>query len=89
MSKTLKNNTLKRAKEAESCKEEPSRMKTRLEHARQSIFNSLTNPDNQNCPEFDILIKKATFKILNEKVFDNIKDYRKQGYIFLCLNIYI
>ena len=82
MSKTFKNNTRKRAKEAECCKEEPSRMKTSLEQARQNIFKSQTNPVNQNYPEFVMLNKKATFEKLNGKVFEKVKDFEKQGFLF-------
>ena len=48
----------------------PSRKMTRLKHARQLIFKSLTNSVNQNCNEFKILNKKETFEKLFWKKFE-------------------
>ena len=87
MSKNLKRLTQNEAKDEKSCLEEPSRKTTRLEHITKNIFKSLTNPVNQNSPEFVMLNKKATFEKLNGKVFDKVKDFEKQGFLFLCLNI--
>ena len=53
---------------------------TRLEHARQKAFKSLTNSVNNNCSEFVILNKQETYKKLNRNELDKIKDFWKQGF---------
>ena len=83
MPKILKRNTQKLAKEAKSCMKQPSRKKTRLEHARRNIFELLTNHFNQSSPEFVMLNKKATFEKLDIKVFDKVV---KKGFLFCCLD---
>ena len=88
MPKNLKRNKQKRAKEAQSFKEVPSRMMTRFEHGRQNIFKLLTNPNNQNCSEFVIFNKQATFEKLDRQLLDKIKDFANKGFLnFLFLNI--
>ena len=82
MSKNLKRN---RAEEAKSCLEEQSSTTTGLKHAKKYILKSLTNTVNQNCPEFVMLSKKATFEKLNEKLFDKIKDFGEQGFLLFSL----
>ena len=73
MSKNLIRNSQKRAKEAKSWMKVPSRKMTRLEHARQKIFKSLTNTSNGNCPEFIMLNKKASFEKLDRTTFLDFK----------------
>ena len=87
MPKHLKRNKQQRAKEAQSCIKVSSRKMTRLEHSRQKIFKSLTNPDNQKCSEFVMFNKNATFEKLDKKLLTKIKDFAKKGfYIFyFCL----
>ena len=80
MPKNPKRNKQERAKEAKSCMKVPSRKMTRLEHARQKIFKSLTNSVKQNCSEFVILNKQETYKKLNRNELDKIKDFWKQGF---------
>ena len=67
MSKNLKMKTQKRAKEAKNCIEVPRRKITRLQHARQNIFELLTNTFNQNYPEFVMLNKKEIFEKIGKK----------------------
>ena len=73
MSKDLKRNMLKPAIEAKSRMKVPSKKTTK--YAEQNIFKSLTNPSNQNYPEFVVLNKKVTFEKLDGKVFDKIKGF--------------
>ena len=87
MPKNPKRNKQKRANEAKSCMKVPSRTMTRLEHARQKIFKSLTNSVKQNCSEFVILNKQETFHKLDRNVLDKIKYFRKQGFYFCFLMI--
>ena len=87
MSKDLKRNMLKPAIEAKSCMKVPSKKTTRLKYTGQNIFKLLTNPSNQNCTEFVMLNKKVIFEKLNRKVFDKVKDFGKQGFLFLSLNV--
>ena len=89
MPKNRKRNTQKRAKEAKSFMEVPSRKITRLEHARQNISKLLTNTFKQNCPEFVMLNKKETVEKLSRKMLIKIKDFRKQGFYFYFLLIYL
>ena len=77
-----KNLNGKMAKEEKSCMKVPSKKMTRLEHARQNIFNSLTNTVNQNYPEFVMMNKKAIFKKFDKKNFEKIKVFGKQGFNF-------
>ena len=86
MPKNRKRNT--RAKEAKSFIKVPNRKTTKLEHARQNIFKSLTNYVNQNCPEFVMLNKKETFEKLNRKVLDKLDDFGNQGYSFYFSSSY-
>ena len=80
MPKNLKRNKQERAKEAKSCMKVPSRKMTRLEHARQKIFKSLTNSVKQNCSEFVFLNKQETYKKLDRNELDKIKGFWKQGF---------
>ena len=82
MLKNRKRNMQKQANKASSCMKVPTRKMTRLEHARQNIFKSLTNPVNQICSEFVILNKKKILEKLIGKVFKNLKDFGKQGCLF-------
>ena len=76
MPENCKINTQKRDKEAKTCMEVPSRKMTRLEHARQNMFKSLTNFVNQNLPEFVLLNKKETFEKLSQKTLGKIKNFK-------------
>ena len=80
MPKSLKRKQQEQSKEAKSCMKVPSRKMTRLEHARQKAFKSLTNSVNNNCSEFVILNKQETYKKLNRNELDKIKDFWKQGF---------
>ena len=80
MPKNLKRNKQKRDKDAKSCMQVPSRKMTRLEHARQKIFKSLTNSVKQNCSEFVFLNKQETYKKLDRNELDKIRDFWKQGF---------
>ena len=80
MSKNLKMNTQKRAKEAESSSKVPSRKMTKLEHATQNISRSLKISVNQNCPEFVLLNKKETNKRLDRRMLIKIKEFETQGF---------
>ena len=80
MPKNLKRNKQERAKEAKSCMKVPSRKMTRLEHARQKIFKSLTNSVKQNCSEFVFLNKQETYKKLDRNELNKIRDFWKQGF---------
>ena len=60
----------------------PNRKMTRLEHARQNVFKSLTNSVNQNCSEFVMLNKQASLKKNGRKMLDKIKDFGKQGFYY-------
>ena len=80
MPKNRKRNTQKRAKEAKSFMEVPSRKITRLEHARRNIFKSLTNPVIQDCPEFVVLNKKAIYEKFERKILEKIKGFGNQGF---------
>ena len=66
----------------------PNTKMTRLEHAKQNTFKSLTNSVNNNCSEFVMLNKRDTFEKLNRKVLDKIKDFEKQGFFFTFLVLY-
>ena len=83
MPKYLQRNTQKRVKEAKRFKNVPKRKMSRLEHARQNIFESPTNNLNKNCPEFVMLNKKETFKKLDKEMFDKIKDFSRLGLFFV------
>ena len=83
MPKNLIRNSQKRAKEAKSWMKVPSRKMTRLEHARQNIFKSLTNTANENYPEFIMLNKKASFEKLDRNTLDKIKDFVTLGLFFI------
>ena len=89
MTKKLKRSSQKRTEKAKSCLEEPSVKAQKLKHTRQNIIDSLKIPVNQNCPEFVSLNKKATFEKLNGKVFDKLKEFGRQSFLFLCLNLFI
>ena len=80
MPKNPKRNKQERAKEAKSWMKVPSRKMTRLEHARQKIFKSLTNSVKQNCSEFVFLNKQETYKKLDRNELDKIRDFWKQGF---------
>ena len=80
MPKSLKRNKQQRAKDVISFMKVPSRKMTRLEHARQNIFKSLTNPDTKICSEFVIFNKQATFEKLDRKSLDKIKDFVNKGF---------
>ena len=84
--KNMKRNTQNKSNEAKSCLEELSKKKTRLEHVRQNMLRLLTNPVNLNCPEFVMLNKKAAFDKLNGIMFDKLKDFGKQGFLFFAKN---
>ena len=84
--KNMKRNTQNKSNEAKSCLEELSKKKTRLEHVRQNMLRLLTNPVNLNCPEFVTLNKKAAFEKLDGNVFDKLKDFGKQGFLFFAKN---
>ena len=86
MPKSLKRNKQQRAKEAKSCMKAPTRKMTRLEHARQNIFKSLTNSVDKNLHEFVMLNKHETFQKLDRIVLDKIKDLRKQGFYLFFFN---
>ena len=58
----------------------PSRKITRLEHATRNVFKSLTNPVNQDCPEFVVLNKKATYEKFERKILEKIKGFGNQGF---------
>ena len=64
MLKSLKRNKQQRAKEAKNCMKVPSKKMTRLDHAKQNKFKSLTNSIIQNCSEFVMLNKRKTFEKL-------------------------
>ena len=87
MPENCKINTQKRDKEAKTCMEVPSRKMTRLEHARQNMFKSLTNSVNKNLSEFVLLNKKETFKKLNRKTLGKIKEF--QNHNFFCLSVLV
>ena len=80
MPKNLIRNSQKRAKEAKSWMKVPSRKMTRLEHARQKIFKSLTKTVNQNCSEFVILNKQEVFQKFDRNALDKIKNFWNQGF---------
>ena len=86
MPKYLQRNTQKRVKEAKRFKNVPKRKMSRLEHARQNIFESPTNNLNKNCPEFVMLNKKETFKKLVRKMFNKLNDFLRLG--LFCLFIF-
>ena len=88
MPKSLKRNKQQRAKDAKSFMKVPSRKMTRLEHARQNVFKSLTNTVNQNCSEFVILNKKENFEKLYRNAFHKIKDLWKLGFFFIILVLF-
>ena len=87
MPKNLKRNTQKPAKKAKSFENVSSRNMTRLEHARQNIFESPSYNLNRNCPEFVVLNIKATFKKLERKMFNKIKDFSRLGLFCFFFNI--
>ena len=80
MQKSLKRNQQERSKEAKGCMNVPSRKMTRLEHARQKIFKSLTKTVNQNCSEFVILNKQEVFQKFDRNALDKIKNIWNQGF---------
>ena len=82
MPKNLIRNSQKRAKEAKSWMKVPSRKMTRLEHARQNIFKSLTIPVNKNSTEIIMMNKRATFEKFDRKTSDKIKDFVTLGTSF-------
>ena len=76
MPENCKINTQKRDKEAKTCMEVPSRKMTRLEHARQNMFKSLTNFVNQNLSEFVLLNKRKTIRKLSRKTLGKVKPFQ-------------
>ena len=80
MPKNWKRNTQTRDKDAKSFMKVPSRKMTRLEHARQKIFKSLTKTVNQNCSEFVILNKQEVFQKFDRNALDKIKNFWNQGF---------
>ena len=88
MTKDLKRSMQKQGRDGKSLIKVANRKKIRHEHASQNILKSLTKIVNQNCHEFVMLNKKATFKNLDRKLLEKMKDITNQGFIcFLRLNI--
>ena len=80
MPKNRKINTQKRGKDAKSCMKVSSRKMRRLEHDKQNTLRSLTEPVNQNYPEFVMSNKKPTFEKIDRLMLDKIKDFGNQGF---------
>ena len=80
MPKNRKRNTQKRAKGAKSCMKVSSRKMRRLQHDKQNKLRSLTEPVNQNYPEFVMSNKKPTFEKIDRLMLDKIKDFGYQGF---------
>ena len=80
MQQKLQQQTQKQAKEAKSC------MKVQygkaVEHNRQNVFKSHTNPENQTCHNFVISNKRKTFEKLDRKLLENVKEFGNKGLSF-------
>ena len=85
MSKCLKINTQKRAKEANSCSKVPSRKMANFGHAAENVLRLSTSSVNQNCPEFVLLNKKETIRSLDRRMLDKIKEFETQGFSFFLM----
>ena len=88
MTKDLKRSTQNQVRDGKSLMKVASIKQIRHEHANQNILKSLTKIVNQNCHEFVMLNKKATFKNLDRKLLEKMKDITNQGFLcFLLLDI--
>ena len=88
MSKNLKINTLKRAKEPKSCLKVQSSKMAKLEHATQNVLKSITSSVNQNCSEFVLLNKKETIKRLDRRMLDKTKEFDTQGFSCFLMHFF-
>ena len=88
MTKDLKRSMQKQGRDGKSLMKVANGKQTRHKNARQNILQSLTKIVNQNCHEFVMLNKNATFKNLDRKLLEKMKDITNQGFVcFLLLNI--
>ena len=81
MRQNFQQQTQKQAEEAKSCMKVQNGKE--IEHNKQNVFKSQTNPENQNCLKFVKLNKRKTFEKLGEKFLENIEEIVNQGFIYL------
>ena len=79
MPQSLRQQTQKQAEEAKSCMKVQNEKE--IEHSRQNLLKSQTNPKKHNCKNFVILNKRKIFEKLNKKIFKSIKEFGNQGFI--------
>ena len=78
MSQNLQQQMHKRAEEAKSCMKVQN--EKAIEHNKQNVLKSHTNPEYTTCNKFVILSKRKTF----EKMLENVKEFGNKGFTFYC-----